>query len=56
MKKDANVKVESQKKQLVLRKESIRVLDNADLSLAIGGDIPPDGSSPPMKVPFPGGG
>ena len=52
MKKDENVTVETQKKRLVLRKESIRELDSAHLSRAVGG-LPPDTSSPPMKIPFP---
>jgi len=52
MKKDENITVENKKKRLVLRKESIRALDSAQLSRAVGG-IPPDTSSPPMKIPFP---
>lgn len=43
MKKDEKTKTGSRKK-LLLRKDSIRALDNKDLSLAVGGEsAPPDG-------------
>ena len=51
MKRDENITVEN-KKRLVLRKESIRALDSAHLSRVVGG-LPPETSSPPMKIPFP---
>jgi len=51
MKKDENTNVDAKrKKTLVLRKESIRSLDNTDLSHVIGAanwtTIPPDTSTP----------
>jgi hypothetical protein len=43
MKKDETTKL-GNKKKLLLRKDSIRALDNKDLSLAGGGvSAPPDG-------------
>jgi len=55
MKKDETINVDGRKKKtLVLRKESIRSLDNTDLSHVNGGaawtTIPPDGSSPPQQL------
>jgi hypothetical protein len=47
MKKDGETMTEG-KKKLVLRKDSIRALDNADLSAVGGGyDVPPDAGVPP---------
>jgi hypothetical protein len=47
MKKDGTTQTDG-KKKLTLRKDSIRALDNADLSLIGGGDgIPPDAGAPP---------
>lgn len=39
----------TRRKKLVLRKESIKALDNVDLSLVAGGEntVPPDTGSPP---------
>ena len=51
MNRDENLKTESKKKRLVLRKESIRALDSAQLSRAVGG-IPPD-TSTPFGAPLP---
>jgi hypothetical protein len=49
MKKDQSSNV-ALKKKLVLRKESIRALDDADLSQALGGgEYPPDGGVPPNE-------
>ena len=42
MKKDTNTKTDG-KKKLVLRKQSIRTIDDTDLvHVAGGGDVPPD--------------
>jgi hypothetical protein len=39
------------KKKLILRKESIRALDDVDLTLADGaGLVPPDGGNPPPNL------
>ena len=46
MKKDLNSNV-APKRKLLLRKSSIRALDGADLSHAVGGGYPPDGGVPP---------
>jgi hypothetical protein len=47
MKKDANSQGQL-KKNLVLRKNSIKVLDREDLSRVSGGNqVPPDGGIPP---------
>ncbi len=46
MKKEPETKAK-RKKQLVLRKDSIRALDNAELPLAVGAvGPPPDGGIP----------
>lgn len=56
MNKD-NTSAPPQKKKLVLRKESIKALDQEDLSVIVGGvvigegnPLPPDGGVPP-KTP-----